>query len=124
MSPVTPNKKTVADYMEAFRRTDRERILACLTDDVVWEIPGMFHVQGKDAFAGHIVDDGFKDKPDITVTRMVEEDDVVVAEGRVRAPRADGGVMHLAFCDVFEMRGGLIRRLVSYLAEVKAPETT
>lgn len=53
----------------------------------------------------------------ITVTRMTEEDDVVVAEGFVRTQQTDGMMLNLAFCDVFEMRGGKIRRLVSYLMQ-------
>ena len=76
-------------------------------------------IRGREAFAGHIVDEGFVPPPEITVNRLTEENDVVVAEGSVRAPRTDGTVLRLAFCDVFEMRDGLIRRLVSYLAETK-----
>ncbi len=116
---MTPNKRTVEAYMDGFRRTDRAQILSCLTDDVEWVIPGAFHVQGKDAFATHIVDEGFVSHPLITVSRLTEEDDVVVAEGAVRAPRADGTFLDLVFCDVFEMRAGKIRRLVSYLMETK-----
>jgi ketosteroid isomerase-like protein len=116
---MTENKKTVEAYMDAFRKTDRPQILACLTDDVEWWIPGMFDVRGKEAFNEHIVDDGFADRPVITVDRLVEENDVVVAEGRVKAPRADGGQMNLVFCDVFEMRDGKIHRLISYLMELK-----
>lgn len=116
---MTPNKHTVENYMDGFRNTDRPRILSCLTHDVEWLIPSMFHTHGIDAFAGHIVDEGFTGKPEITVTRLVEEDDVVVAEGTVRAGRTDGAVMHLVFCDVFEMRGAKIRKLTSYLMEIK-----
>lgn len=29
-------------------------------------------------------------------------------------------ILHLVFCDVFDMRGGKIRRLVSYLMETAA----
>ena len=116
---MTENKKTVDRYMEAFRKTDHPGVLACLTDDVEWEIPGFFRVTGKDAFDGQIENDAFVGHPDITVTRLTEENAVVVAEGTVDAQRRDGGVLHLAFCDVFEMRDGKIRKLVSYLAEVK-----
>ena len=116
---MTPNQRTIERYMDGFRRTDREQILACLTDDVRWLIPGVFDVRGKDGFAGHIVDDGFTGSPDITVTRLVEARDVVVAEGSVRAPRTDGTIMSLVFCDVFEMRGGKVRSLTSYLMETK-----
>jgi len=101
--------------MDGFRKTDRSRILSCLTEDVEWEIPGAFHVRGKAAFDGHIVDEGFVGSPAITVTRLMEVDDVVVAEGSVRAQRKDGSFWDLAFCDVFEMRDGRIRRLISYL---------
>ena len=116
---MSENKRTVEAYMDAFRKTDRPRILECLTDDVEWWIPGMFKVQGKEAFNEHIVDEGFVDRPVITIDRLVEEHDVVVAEGSVKAPRAVGGQMNLVFCDVFEMRDAKIRRLVSYLMEVK-----
>ena len=55
--------------------------------------------------------------PAITVTRMTEEDDVVVAEGSVRTQRRDGRLLNLAFCDVFEIQDGKIRRLINYLME-------
>ena len=116
---MTPNKRTVEAYMEGFRRSDHAQVLGCLTDDVEWEIPGVFHVRGKDAFDEHIEDEGFVGRPAITVARMTEENDVVVAEGTVRTQRTDGTVVHLAFGDVFEMRDGKIRRLVSYLMEAR-----
>ena len=82
-------------------------------------IPGVFHLRGKEEFDKHIVDDGFVGSPAITVTRLTEEDDVVVAEGSVRTQRKDGTLLGLAFCDVFELRDHKIRRLISYLMETK-----
>jgi ketosteroid isomerase-like protein len=114
------NKRTVQRYMEAFGRSDHEAILACLTDDIVWDIPGAFHLVGKKAFDREIENPAFKGRPEITVTRMVEENDIVVAEGSVRASRSDGGELNAAFCDVFEMRDGRIQRLVSYLMQLEA----
>ena len=105
--------------MDGFRRTDRAQILSCLTDDVEWEIPGAFNVKGKEEFARHIQDDGFLPNPRITITRMTEGNDVVVAEGAVRTERTDGTIVKLAFCDVFEIQGGKIRKLISYLMEAK-----
>ena len=116
---MTPNKTTVDAYMEAFRKTDRDQILACLTEDVEWVIPGAFHVRGKDEFAKHIVDEGFTGQPTIMVDRLIEDGDVVVAEGSVIAPKDDGTFMTVAFCDVFDMRDGRISKLASYLMEVK-----
>ena len=94
---MTPNKRTIELYMDGFRRTDRPQILSCLTDDVEWVIPGMFHAQGKDEFAKHIVDEGFVGQPLITVNRLLEAGDVVVAEGSVRAQKDDGTFSKLGF---------------------------
>ena len=115
MPESSQNKRTVNRYMDGFRHGDHAAILDCLTDDVEWLIPGAFHARGKDAFDREIENDAFVGRPQIVVTRLTEEDDVVVAEGKVRTTKKDGEVLHLAFCDVFEMRGGHIRRLTSYL---------
>jgi ketosteroid isomerase-like protein len=105
--------------MDAFARTDHPAILSCLTANVEWEIPGMFHTVGKDAFAKEIENDAFVSHPTISVTRMTEEDDIVVAEGSVRSARRDGGWLNAVFCDVFVMQGAKIRHLTSYLMEVR-----
>ena len=91
------NKKIVETYMDGFRRTDRPLILSTLTDDVEWDIPGAFHVRGKDEFDRHIVDEGFVGSPAINVTRLIQDHDVVVAEGTVRTQRKDGTFLNLAF---------------------------
>ena|SRR5688500_1908488 len=105
--------------MDGFRKGDHSQILSCLTDDVEWDIPGTFHVRGKEEFDKHIEGEGFVGNPEIIVTRLTEEDDVVVAEGSVRTQRKDGTFLNLAMCDVFELRESQIRRLVSYLMVVK-----
>lgn len=112
------NKETVQRYMEAYARWDHAGVLACLTDDVEWVVPGAFHLVGRDAFDHEIEGQGAAGPPEIAVTRLVEEDDVVVAEGTVRNARADGTVLSLVYCDVFLMRSGLIRHLTSYLMPV------
>ena len=119
VTSMTRNQGVVLRYMDGFRKTDREQILSCLTDDVAWLIPGLFEINGKQAYNAHIVDEGFRDRPEITVARLIEGDDVVVAEGSVRAKRTDDTVIELAFCDVFDMRDGKIARLTSYLVQLK-----
>lgn len=116
---MTENKRTVEKYLDGFRKTDHGEILSCLTDDVEWEIPGMFHLTGKAAFDGEIENDAFVGSPVITTTRMTEEADVVVAEGAVRAQKKAGGFLDAKFCDVFVMQEGKIRRLITYLMEIK-----
>ena len=116
---MTENKQTVARYMDGFRTSNHEQILACLTEDIEWELPGAFHLVGKDAFDGEIENEAFVGRPDITVSRMTEENDVVVAEGAVRVARSGGGELHAVFCDVFVMTEAKIKHLTSYLTELK-----
>lgn len=116
---MSENKHTVDKYMDGFRRSDHAQILACLSDDVEWEIPGVFQLRGKEAFDKEIENEAFVGRPAITVTRMMEENDVVVAEGLVRTQRKDGNALSLRYCDVFVMQAGKIKHLISYLMEVK-----
>jgi ketosteroid isomerase-like protein len=116
---MSQNKQTVRRYVEGFNRTDHAAILSCLAETVEWEIPGVFHAVGKDAFDKQIENEAFIGSPAITVTRMTEEDDVIVAEGRVRCARKDGGMLNAMFCDVFELQHAKITHVTSYLMEIR-----
>jgi len=109
------NKAVVEKYMEGFRTTDHEKILSCLTDDVVWELPGFFYHKGKVAFDKEIENPNADGHPDITITRMVEEGNIVIAEGSVKATLKDGNMIDAVFCDVFHFTGRKINRLTTYL---------
>ena len=116
---MSENKKVVEKYMDGFNKSDHKQILSCLMDDVEWILPGVFHLKGKEAFDKEIENPAFEGKPVIVVTRATEENDIVVAEGTVRAKKKDSEYLNLVFCDVFEMREGLIKQLTSYLMEIK-----
>ena len=101
-------------YLEGFRAGDHEAILGCLTDDVAWQMPPHFELSGKAAFDGAIENDATPGLPDIRLTRLIEEGDVVVAEGSVQTALATGGRIDALFCDLFTFRGDKICRLVTY----------
>ena len=112
---MTARTTVVERYLDGFRRSDHRQVLDCLTDDVVWDLPGHAHLEGKEAFDREIENDAFTGSPTVRITRMVEENNVVIAEGTVRAAWKGGGVLEAVFCDAFEMEGGRIKRLISYL---------
>ncbi len=109
------NKNVVDFYMDSFREGDHEQTLSCLTDDVEWNIHGHKSIKGKEAFDMEIENENFEGKPAITVNRLIEENNVVVAEGTVLAKPKNNPPVLLAFCDVFEFREGKISKLTSYL---------
>lgn len=116
---MTENKRTVEKYVAGFNKSDHKQILSCLTEDVEWILPGIFHHIGKNAFDKEIENTAFEGKPVIVVTRTIEENNIVITEGTVHAKKKDAEYINLVFCDVFEMRDGLINKLTSYLMEIK-----
>ena len=112
---MTQNKQTIKDYIDGFIATNHQKILSCLTDDVTWYIPGAFNISGKEAFDKEIENENFIGSPTIEIIRMIEENDIVVAEGSVKSTMRDGGKLDALFCDVFHMRDGKIKHLTSYL---------
>jgi ketosteroid isomerase-like protein len=112
---MTNNKQTIHEYMEGFRASDHEKILSCLADDVIWEMPGVFLHSGKIDFDKEIENDNFVGSPTIQIIRMVEENDFVIAEGSVQGNMKNGNLLDAVFCDVFQMENGKIKRLTSYL---------
>ena len=116
---MTENKRTVEKYMDGFRKSDHELVLSCLTDDIEWEMPGAFHLTGKDAFDKEMENDAFVGSPVITIKRMTEENDVVIAEGTVQVRKKEGGFLNAVFCDVFVMKNGKIKQITTYQVETK-----
>jgi ketosteroid isomerase-like protein len=116
---VSPHKEVVERYFEGFRRSDHKPILACLTDDVVWDLPGYAHLTGKDAFDREIENDEFVGSPTLIVDRLIEEAHTVVAIGSGETTHKSGELHRFAFCDVFTFAGDKICRVESYLVPLK-----
>lgn len=119
----TANKTTVQDYMDGFAVCDHAKILACLTDDIHWYMPGFFDLHGKEQFDKEIENDAFEGLPALTVSRMTEENDVVIVEGAVQSTFKAGGTLDAVFCDVFEMENSKIKKLTTYLMNKSQPAT-
>jgi len=103
------NTDTIDRYLDGFRRNDHAQILSCLADDIAWTVFGAFRLAGKDAYDKAI--DGapdFIDPPELSVVRMVEQGDVVMAELTGTARRAAGGEMRMSMAELFVMRNGKI----------------
>ena len=112
------HKDVVRRYIDGFNRSDHEQILSCLTDEIRWTVFGGFQLEGKEAYDAEIENPAFTGRPSITITRMVEEDDVVMAEMTLEAQRATGETMRAAMGEVFVFRGGKIEERRAYVVEL------
>ena len=118
-SSLSRRKAVVEQYFDGFRRSDHVQVLECLTDDVVWDLPGFAHLTGKDAFDRAIENDEFVGSPTLTVDRLIEEADTVVAVGKGETTHKSGERRRFAFCDVFTFVGDAISRVESYLVPLQ-----
>ena len=92
-------------YIDAFRESDHPKILSCLSDDV-WYMPAMISLSCKEALDKEIENDFFLGKPSIQIKRMVEENNIVIAEGPLQCKIKAGGMLDALFYDEFEMENG------------------
>lgn len=112
---VNHQKQVVEKYMDGLRSTDRAKILSCVSDDVVWEMPGIFYCEGKAAFDKELENPDADGYPDISITQLVEEGNIVVVEGNVKTKMKDGNTVNAVFCNVFHLKNDTINKLTSYV---------
>ncbi len=82
---------------------------------MIWDLPGLAHLRGKEAFDREIENEEFVGRPALTLDRLVEEGETVVAIGEGQTTHRSGEVRRFAFCDVFTFTGERISRVESYL---------
>jgi ketosteroid isomerase-like protein len=113
------NTQTIETYLDGFGKNDHAQILSCLTDDIEWTVFGHFHLSGKQAYDDAIEGPGFAGPPRLDIVRMVEQDDVVMAELTGSAIRDTGEVMRMSMAEVFRMRDGKICERRAWVIELK-----
>lgn len=118
-SAMSRNTTTVEAYLDGFRTLDHEQILSCLTDDIEWTVFGAFHLTGKPAYDAAIDGTGFSGTPELDVVRMVEQDDVVMAELTGSIMRDTGELVRMSMAEVFVMRDGKIAERRAWVIELK-----
>jgi ketosteroid isomerase-like protein len=116
--PMSPNKKVIESY---FAGTDRSKVAPLLADDVEWiewgdgVPPTGVRTKGKAAF----IQNFGSDELHCEISRLTEENNVVVAEGTVRVHKKEGRELRVQFCNIFELENGKITRKSSFGALVK-----
>lgn len=111
---MSPRKRVAEAYIDGLRCRDHAQVVSCLTDDVVWQPHGYKTIRGKDAFDAEIDNDGFHGAPALSIDRLIEEGDTVVATGGGSVAKKGGRRPAFAFCEVFTFSGDAISRLDTY----------
>ena len=108
-------KQILHRYLDGFRHSDHEAILACLTDDVLWRIHGHRTTRGKAEFDDEIENPAFEGSPELTVDRTLEAGDILVVTGTGTGHHREHGRFQFAYSDLFTFRDKLISQVDSYV---------
>lgn len=74
----------------------------------------LHHAPGQEAFDAEIENDATEGSPTLTIDRLIEEGESVVAVGSGSVSKKGGGSLEFVFCDVFTFTGDAISRLETY----------
>jgi uncharacterized protein len=109
------NKETIRRINRGFETGDDAAILACLCDDVRWDVPGAFTASGKAEFAKNIRNENFTNRPVIRHINEIAEGDYVAVEGEVESEMVSGAVFRAFFHNTYFFENGRVKKMTSYL---------
>jgi uncharacterized protein len=115
---MSPNKSLVESYF-ASKGTDYARLLSDDVELIEWAdgVPASgVRTHGKSAF----VENRGGREYQTEVSRMTEEDNVVVVEGTARGTKENGDPWTVQFLDIFELESGKVKRLIAFGVSVRA----
>ncbi len=112
------NKNVIRRLNKCFEAGDHDGIIACLADDVVWDVPPHFTARGKDEFRSFITNPTADGPPVIELRDFTAEGGRVTVEGYVENKFVGGGVFKARFHNAYVLRDGLVVKMTSYVVPV------
>jgi uncharacterized protein len=112
------NKDVIRRLNRNFETGDHDGIIACLADDVVWEVPPHFTARGKHEFRAQITSPAADGPPVIELRDFTAEGDRVTVEGYVENKFKGGGMFKGRFHNAYVLRDGLVVKMTSYVVAV------
>ena len=119
---MSPRKRVIEEWADCFAHEDWRRMLALFTDDVErWEVGAPNRTHGKVEFEKEVLPGPDVVRLGMRVDKIIEEGNLVAAEGLAHVFKKDGSKIAVQFCDIFEFEGEKVRRITAY--GVVVPDT-
>jgi uncharacterized protein len=112
------NTDVVRRLNKGFEAGDEEAILACLADDIVWDVPPHFTARGKAEFRAQITSPQADGPPVIELRHMVAEGEWVTVEGYAENKFKGGGFFKARFHNAYRLKEGVVVEMTSYVVAV------
>ena len=110
------NKKEIVEKINAsFTNNNIEGFLEHCAENVVWTMVGEKTTNGKRAIREWMKSMEGTDPPNFTVTNLVADGEVAVANGDMTMKDQDGKLGKYSYCDIYRFNGDKVIELTSYL---------
>ena len=124
------HKALAAEFIEAMRTSDTDRLSTLTTDDFSWWIigkPEYLATAGEhdsEYFLGFFQGGSlFPDRPEFTVTSMIAEGNKVAAEAEFKAKTSTGVMYENSYHFLFVLEDGKVKRMKEYMDTFHAKAT-
>ena len=112
------NKKDVLlKANEAVSKGDNEGFLSHCTESIEWVFEGHTTIRGKESLRKWM-GENYATPPQFHVTRLIEDDEFVVAMGTISLKDKTGVVGEYSYCDVWEFDEGKMAKLNAFVLEL------
>src|SRR5687768_4418408 len=108
------NKAILMRVNAEVAKGNNEGLLACCTDDVVWEFVGEQTLRGKAAIRQYMKET-YVEPPRFAIAHLIAEGDFVTALGDITLKDKDGRDVDFAYCDVWRIRDGKLAELRAFV---------
>ncbi|WP_058306208.1 nuclear transport factor 2 family protein [Gracilibacillus massiliensis] len=117
----TKNQQLFREFNEAFVKGDIEKILASVTDDIVWRMVGNDTIKGIDNLETALqgMDNG--NEFELEIEHMITHGKEAAVNGIIHSTNKDGEQRHYSFCDIYKLnkhKEGKIKEIISYVLEI------
>ncbi|UOQ49058.1 nuclear transport factor 2 family protein [Gracilibacillus caseinilyticus] len=117
----TKNQLFFREFNEALVRGESEKILASVTDDIVWRMVGNDTIKGIDTLAQAL--EGMNNGNDFEqeIEHMITHGKEAAVNGLIHSTDKNGDQRHYSFCDIYKLnkhKDGKIKEIISYVLEI------
>lgn len=108
------NKQILEQANAAVTAGDYEGFLSYCTEDTEWNFIGQQALKGKEAVRRYM-QETYIEPPKFEVSKLISEDNFVVAVGMISLKDEHGASTEYDYCDVWRLRDGKLHELKAYV---------
>jgi uncharacterized protein len=113
------NKSVIQAVIDAFDNNSPEDLYPLITDDFQWDMKGDQLISGKENLRKMFSMGKDIQMVSSTKDHIIIDGDTAAVDGKVDMKHPDGRIEHMNYCDIYELEGGKVKKMVTYMTKPK-----